>query len=147
MRILCYEKFETCIVVYVMLFLVPFTKLLQLNSPYVNDIMYLLLAYISLATPLSPSPLPIAAGVPNVTIQNSSSSAKSSDGGGKAASSNGIPAVVNNDVASLQQEENVSISGSNARLMIMKKLSRKSEVGCYSGVLILIYSREREKRL
>ena len=34
------------------------------------------------------------------------------------------------DVSSLQQEENVSISGSNARLMIMKKLSRKSEVGC-----------------
>ena len=32
------------------------------------------------------------------------------------------------DVASLQQEENVSISGSNARLMIMKKLSRKSKV-------------------
>lgn len=32
------------------------------------------------------------------------------------------------DVATLQQEENVSISGSNARLMIMKKLSRKSEV-------------------
>lgn len=32
------------------------------------------------------------------------------------------------DVSTLQQEENVSISGSNARLMIMKKLSRKSEV-------------------
>ena len=32
------------------------------------------------------------------------------------------------DVATLQQEENVSISGSNARLMIMKKLSRKAEV-------------------
>ena len=32
------------------------------------------------------------------------------------------------DVATLQQEENVSISGSNARLMIMKKLSRKTEV-------------------
>ena len=36
------------------------------------------------------------------------------------------------DVATLQQEENVSISGSNARLMIMKKLSRKSEV-CVGG--------------
>lgn len=35
--------------------------------------------------------------------------------------------VTNNDVKSLQQEENLSISGSNARLMIMKKLSRKSE--------------------
>ena len=36
------------------------------------------------------------------------------------------------DVTTLQQEENVSISGSNARLMIMKKLSRKQEVtrGC-----------------
>ena len=33
------------------------------------------------------------------------------------------------EVASLQQEENVSISGSNARLMIMKKLSRKAQVG------------------
>lgn len=32
------------------------------------------------------------------------------------------------DVASLQQEENVSISGSNARLLIMKKLSRKTKV-------------------
>ena len=32
------------------------------------------------------------------------------------------------DVSTLQQEENVSISGSNARLMIMKKLSRKAEV-------------------
>lgn len=32
------------------------------------------------------------------------------------------------EVTTLQQEENVSISGSNARLMIMKKLSRKSEV-------------------
>jgi len=67
-----------------------------------------------------------------VTVQqNSSSSAKSTksgDGGGKVANSTGIPAVVSNDVASLQQEENVSISGSNARLMIMKKLSRKSEV-------------------
>lgn len=36
------------------------------------------------------------------------------------------------DVATLQQEENVSISGSNARLMVMKKLSRKSEV-CVCG--------------
>ena len=34
------------------------------------------------------------------------------------------------EVTTLQQEENVSISGSNARLMIMKKLSRKSEVRC-----------------
>ena len=33
------------------------------------------------------------------------------------------------ELTTLQQEENVSISGSNARLMIMKKLSRKSEVG------------------
>ena len=32
------------------------------------------------------------------------------------------------EVSSLQSEENVSISGSNARLMIMKKLSRKTEV-------------------
>ena len=32
------------------------------------------------------------------------------------------------EVTTLQQEESVSISGSNARLMIMKKLSRKSEV-------------------
>ena len=37
-------------------------------------------------------------------------------------------AAVLDNVASLQQEENVSISGSNARLMIMKKLSRKSQV-------------------
>ena len=43
------------------------------------------------------------------------------------------------DVTTLQQEENVSISGSNARLMIMKKLSRKQEVskgrgrGVWSG--------------
>ena len=33
------------------------------------------------------------------------------------------------DVSSLQQEESVSISGGNARLMLMKKLSRKVEVG------------------
>ena len=32
------------------------------------------------------------------------------------------------EITTLQQEESVSISGSNARLMIMKKLSRKSEV-------------------
>ena len=32
------------------------------------------------------------------------------------------------EMTTLQQEENVSISGSNARLMIMKKLSRKAEV-------------------
>ena len=31
--------------------------------------------------------------------------------------------------AKLEQEENVSISGSSARLMIMQKLSRKNEVG------------------
>ena len=37
------------------------------------------------------------------------------------------------DVMTLQQEENVSISGSNARLMIMKKLSRKQEVGVWPG--------------
>jgi poly(U)-binding-splicing factor PUF60 len=37
------------------------------------------------------------------------------------------------EVTTLQQEENVSISGSNARLMIMKKLSRKSE----STVIVL----------
>ncbi|CAI8010135.1 Poly(U)-binding-splicing factor PUF60, partial [Geodia barretti] len=37
------------------------------------------------------------------------------------------------EVTTLQQEENVSISGSNARLMIMKKLSRKSE----SSVIVL----------
>ena len=50
------------------------------------------------------------------------------------------------DVSSLQQEENVSISGSNARLMIMKKLSRKSEVFCPFSlslsfrVIILVYT-------
>ena len=34
-------------------------------------------------------------------------------------------------LTSLQQEEEVSISGSSARMMIMQKLSRKSEVkGC-----------------
>ena len=33
-----------------------------------------------------------------------------------------------NDMTTLQQEEEVSISGSNARLMVMQKLSRKSEV-------------------
>lgn len=37
------------------------------------------------------------------------------------------------EVTTLQQEESVSISGSNARLMIMKKLSRKSE----SSVVVL----------
>lgn len=31
-------------------------------------------------------------------------------------------------LTTLQQEEEVSISGSNARLMIMQKLSRKTEV-------------------
>lgn len=37
------------------------------------------------------------------------------------------------EVASLLQEENVSISGSNARLMIMKKLSRKAQVSTLGG--------------
>ena len=32
------------------------------------------------------------------------------------------------EMTTLQQEEEVSISGSNARLMVMQKLSRKSEV-------------------
>ena len=32
-----------------------------------------------------------------------------------------------NEITTLQQEEEVSISGSNARLMVMQKLSRKSE--------------------
>ena len=35
---------------------------------------------------------------------------------------------VGQEITTLQQEESVSISGSNARLMVMKKLSRKSEV-------------------
>lgn len=33
------------------------------------------------------------------------------------------------EVTTLQQEEEVFISGSNARLMVMQNLSRKSEVG------------------
>ena len=33
-----------------------------------------------------------------------------------------------NEITTLQQEEEVSISGRNARLMVMQKLSRKSEV-------------------
>jgi len=33
------------------------------------------------------------------------------------------------EMVSLQQEENVSISGSNARLMVMQRLTRKNEVG------------------
>ena len=32
------------------------------------------------------------------------------------------------EMVSLQQEENVSISGSNARLMVMQRLTRKKEV-------------------
>ncbi len=36
--------------------------------------------------------------------------------------------ITNPESNTLQSEENVSISGSNARLMIMKKLSRKTEV-------------------
>ena len=35
-----------------------------------------------------------------------------------------------NDMTTLQQEEEMSISGSNARLMVMQKLSRKPEVFC-----------------
>ena len=70
-----------------------------------------------------------AAAVPNVTLHIHSSSTSAKSGGAAAAAGNGIQAVVNNDVSTLQQEENVSISGSNARLMIMKKLSRKAEVG------------------
>lgn len=44
-----------------------------------------------------------------------------------------VPPAVAQDVVSLQQEENVSISGSNARLLIMKKLSRKTQ----SKVMVL----------
>lgn len=47
----------------------------------------------------------------------------------KAANDEKGPAM--SEVTTLQQEEEVSISGSNARLMIMQKLSRKSEV-CYN---------------
>ncbi len=36
--------------------------------------------------------------------------------------------ITNPEINTLQSEENVSISGSNARLMIMKKLSRKTDV-------------------
>ena len=36
--------------------------------------------------------------------------------------------VSGNEMTTLQQEEEVSISGSNARLMVMQKLSRKTDV-------------------
>lgn len=36
--------------------------------------------------------------------------------------------MVQTEVTTLQQEEEVSISGSNARLMVMQKLSRKTAV-------------------
>lgn len=39
--------------------------------------------------------------------------------------------------SSISHEENMSISGSNARYMVMQKLSRKSEV-CLSGFPVLI---------
>ena len=42
------------------------------------------------------------------------------------------------DVSSLQQEESVSISGGNARLMLMKKLSRKVEVGGLDGCAAIL---------
>ena len=40
-----------------------------------------------------------------------------------------------NEITTLQQEEEVSISGSNARLMVMQKLSRKSEVSKIINIL------------
>ena len=43
---------------------------------------------------------------------------------------------------SISNEENMSISGSNARYMVMQKLSRKSEVSVFSGMqhpLYLLY--------
>ncbi len=39
--------------------------------------------------------------------------------------------VSGNEMTTLQQEEEVSISGSNARLMVMQKLSRKTDVRKY----------------
>lgn len=72
------------------------------------------------------------APIPNVTVQAEASAAAATPTTLTATTAeekkNGMsPAVPINDVSTLQQEENVSISGSNARLMIMKKLSRKSQ--------------------
>ena len=47
-------------------------------------------------------------------------------------------AVTNNDLVTLQQEENFSISGSNARLMIMKKLSRNSKAREHRNLFTIV---------
>jgi len=44
------------------------------------------------------------------------------------------------EMVSLQQEENVSISGSNARLMVMQRLTRKNEVSRLNVLCVVIGS-------
>ena len=67
--------------------------------------------------------------------KSSSDGAKSSSDGTKSSSIAEVKAklkMANADkppeMVSLQQEESVSISGSNARLMVMQRLTRKKEV-------------------
>ena len=79
-----------------------------------------------LTTPLSPPPDTVNVSMPS---QQSKQLEEATEAAVKAS------VVTNPEVNTLQSEENVSISGSNARLMIMKKLSRKTDVSECVSVL------------
>ena len=95
------------------------------------------------------SPFSIAA-----PVESNSAAEKSSSNGAKASSSDGsksssiaeVKAKLKTanaekppEMVSLQQEESVSISGSNARLMVMQRLTRKKEV-CELVIVMLLYA-------
>ena len=77
------------------------------------------------------------APTPNVTLLNKQLEEKQEkQQQKKSEEENKVPSQ---DITSLQQEENVSISGSNARLMVMKKLSRKSQVSERDYVSVVLW--------
>ena len=98
-----------------------------------------------LQTPVSIDAAPVANStpVPTATMATAAGGGGGGAGGGtvlgdiqaKLAAANEEREGAGQDVSTLQQEENMAISGSNARLMIMKKLSRKQEVIVTATVL------------
>ena len=86
--------------------------------------------------PASQSMAPATAAMPNsVAATNGESSRKSlAEIQAKLHAANEEKGLNQPEVTTIQQEEEVFISGSNARLMVMQNLSRKSEV---SNVFLL----------
>jgi hypothetical protein len=60
-------------------------------------------------------------------LKTSNDEKGATNGGGTSDAANPNAEVM----TTLQQEEDVSISGSNARLMVMQRLSRKNEVSLF----------------